>query len=76
MELRLREERIDRDWSQEYVGKIVGLTAEAIHYIETGQRNPSYKVLIKLENLFGLEHHELFAPVRDPQSLNKHCNTG
>lgn len=56
----IRQERIKRRWSCEYVAEQVGVTAEAIRLIETGERNPSYPVLIKLENLFKLTHRELF----------------
>lgn len=61
MKLMLQRERIKRGWSQEYVGKHVGVTAEAIGMMESGKRNPSYPVLVKLENLFGMTHRELFA---------------
>lgn len=60
MELMIRQERIKRNWTQAYVGKQVGLTRTAIHDIETGKQLPSYKVLVKLEDLFGLPHRELF----------------
>ncbi len=56
----IRRERIERGWSREYVAKKTGLTAEAIRLIEIGERNPSYPVLVKLENLFGLGHRDLF----------------
>ena len=57
----IRLERIKRGWSQEYVARRVGLTLTAIQKIETGQRCPSYPTLIKLEDLFGMTHRELFA---------------
>ena len=59
----LRQKRIQNGWTQEYVGKEVGITAEAIGLIETGQRKPSYDVLIKLLDLFGYDDpRKLFAP--------------
>ena len=54
-------ERISREWTREYVGAQVGVTSEAIRLIETGRRDPSYHVLAKLEELFGMTHRELFA---------------
>ena len=57
---RMREERLRRGVSQKYVATQVGVTPELIHYIETGERNPSYPVLVKLEDLFGKSHRELF----------------
>ena len=56
----IRQERIKRGWSCEYVAERAGLTAEAIRLIETGERNPSYPVLVKLEDLFQMNHRELF----------------
>ena len=44
----MRQERIKRGWSCEYVAEKTGLTAEAIRLIETGERNPSYPILVKL----------------------------
>ena len=43
-----------------YVAEQTNLTADAIRLIETGERNPSYPVLVKLEDLFGLTHRQLF----------------
>ena len=65
MILRIRQERISRKWTQEYVGKQVGLTKTAIHDIEIGKQAPSYKSLVKLEDLFNLSHRELFREVDD-----------
>jgi len=69
MTLMLRQERIRRGWTQEYVAKQTGLSLTAIQKIETAQRNPSYPVLVKLEDLFRLSHRQLFAVADDaPQS--------
>lgn len=56
----IRQERIKRGWSCEYVAKQTDLTAEAIRLIEIGDRNPSYPVLVKLEDLFKMSHRQLF----------------
>lgn len=60
MLLTLRQERIQRGWTQNYVAEKTGLSLTAIQKIETGQRKPSYDVLVKLEDLFGLTHRQLF----------------
>lgn len=60
MTLVMRQERIARGWTQAYVAGFAGVSAEAIQLIETGQRSPSYTVLVRLENLFFLSHRELF----------------
>lgn len=56
----MRQERIRRGWSIEYVAEKAGLSDEAIRLIETGDRNPSYLVLVKLEDLFHMNHRDLF----------------
>lgn len=61
MLLTLRQERIRRKWSQSYVAEQAGLSLTAIQKIETGQRKPSYDVLVKLLDLFGYnDPRELF----------------
>ena len=70
MKLYIRQERERRHWPQEYIAKQIGVTPETIHYIETGQRKPSYEVLVKLEDLFGLSHRTLFAVVDDESNLS------
>ena len=67
--LNIREKRIKKGWTQTEVGKVVGVTKQAIHDIETGKQRPSFDVLLKLLVLFGVEHKELsqlFAPVGNP----------
>ena len=56
----IRQERIKRGWTQEYVSRKIGLSLTAIQKIETGERNPSYPVLVKLEDLFQMNHRNLF----------------
>lgn len=69
MYLVLRQERIRRHWTQQEVAQQIGVTRTAYHHIETAQRNPSYPVLVKLEDLFRLSHRQLFALADDaPQS--------
>ncbi len=60
MHLSMRQERKKRGWSQEFVAQQIGVTPETIHYIETCQRKPSYDILVKLEDLFQMNHRELF----------------
>lgn len=60
MLLKIRQERLNRQWTQEFVAKKAGITVPAVQYLETGKCRPSYDVLVKLENLFGLGHRDLF----------------
>ena len=57
----MRAERIRRGWTQEFVARQAEITLSAYQKIETGRRQPSYRVLIRLEDLFGMTHRELFA---------------
>ena len=55
MNLKLRQERLRRDWTQEYVAKKTDVTKATIQMIETGRRKPSYDVLVKLLDLFNYD---------------------
>lgn len=57
----MKRERLNKGWTQQYVAERVGITKAAISDMETGRRKPSYAVLLKLEDLFGLTHRKLFA---------------
>jgi len=63
MDLKIRQERQKRCWTLEYVASQIGITKSAYRLVEIAERKPSYEVLVKLENLFGLSHRELFAAV-------------
>lgn len=73
--LRIKQERIKEGWSQKYVAKQISVTPEMIYYIETGKRKPSYDVLVKLEDLFKLNHRELFAVVTDEPTISRENNS-
>lgn len=66
----IRQERLKHGWSCEFVASKVEITSEAIRLIETGERNPSYSVLIKLENLFQMNHRNLLQFTDSDQQLN------
>jgi transcriptional regulator with XRE-family HTH domain len=74
-QLNIRKERIEKGWTQERVGRQVGLTKVSIHDIETGQQKPSYDVLVKLENLFGKDHRYLFAQADETEQPD-YSNSG
>ena len=64
MTLVIRQERISRGWTLEYVAKIIGLTKAAYRNIETGKRKPSQDVLFRLLDLFNYsDPRELFREV-------------
>ena len=55
MELTLRQERIKRSWAQSYVAERIGVSKATVQMLETGQRKPSYDVLVKLLDLFNYD---------------------
>lgn len=57
--LQMRKERLARGWTQEFVGKQVGVQKQAIQNLEAGKRKPSYELLVRLEDLYELGHREL-----------------
>lgn len=48
----LRQERMKKGWTQEFVAKQIGTAKATVQMLETGQRKPSYDVLVKLLDLF------------------------
>lgn len=60
MILTIRQERVNRGWTQEFVAKQIGTTLSTVQKIECGIRKPSYDVLVKLLDLF---------EYRDPREL-------
>lgn len=72
MILALRNERIRKGWSLSFVANKVGTTKSTIQMLETGQRKPSYEVLVQLLNLFGdNDPHLLFAVVDNTKEPDK-----
>lgn len=70
MQLRIRQERINKGWTLEYVAKQVGITKSAVHDLETERCKPSYEVLVKLLDLFKYDDpRELFKVVSDNPSI-------
>lgn len=63
--LRLKHERINRDWTQKDVAQKLGVSPQVVCDWEKGRRFPRRHVLDNLEKLFGLTHRELFAAVSD-----------
>jgi putative transcriptional regulator len=60
MKNKLKVLRAERDWSQEELGKRVGVSRQAINAIERGKFDPSLPVAFKLADLFELSIEEIF----------------
>lgn len=65
--LEIERERRQRSMSRRELGRMLGITEEAVRLLESGKRKPSYKVLVKLEDLFEMGHRELFAQSDAPE---------
>ena len=75
MSLKIRQERIQRRWTQGFAARQIGMTKAAYRNIETGQRKPSYDVLIKLLDLFDYnDPRKLFASMECEQDRQKTRN--
>jgi DNA-binding XRE family transcriptional regulator len=55
----MRYERLKHGWTQKYVGEQIGVNKQAICDLEAGRSQPSYSLLVKLEDLFCKGHREL-----------------
>jgi putative transcriptional regulator len=60
MKNKLKVLRAERDWSQEELGKRVGVSRQAINAIERGKFDPSLPVAFKLADLFELSIEDIF----------------
>lgn len=52
MKLVLKQERIKRGWTQDYVAKKCGVSCQTVCDWENSRRKPSFDVLVKLLDLF------------------------
>ena len=57
---RLRKLRLQRGWTQEDVGKMLGVTGSAYGMIEQGVRSPRLPMVLQLQQIFGVPVEELF----------------
>ena len=71
MFLKIRQERIEKGWTQVFVAQKIGVTKAAYRNIETGQRKPSYDVLIKLLSLFDYDDPRKLFEIVDSDIQNQ-----
>jgi transcriptional regulator with XRE-family HTH domain len=74
----LRQERLKKGWTLEYVAQQLGISNQAVSLIETGKQKPSYDVLLKLLALFNVEHKnvsQLFTAVGDNDTQQDYSNS-
>ena len=72
MHTKLRQEREQKEWTQKYVAEQIETSQQAVQQFETGKQYPSYKVLVKLLDLFGYDDpRKLFAEAPEPPNSRK-----
>ena len=57
----LKVERARRNWTQEHVAGLAGVTRKTINTVETGKFVPSTVLALKLARVFGVNVEDLFA---------------
>lgn len=62
---RLREFRNEKEYNQQELGALVGVSRQTISLIERGDYNPSIIVCLKLANVLGVSVEELFSYEED-----------
>ncbi len=60
MRNKLKVLRAEHNWSQAELGKLVGVSRQAINAIERGKHHPSLPLAYKLADLFKLQVEEIF----------------
>ena len=65
MKLNIYYERQENGWSQVLASEVLGISRSYYSMIEKGVRNPSLKLLKRLEELFGHSHDYLLSQRED-----------
>lgn len=60
MRNRLKVCRAEKDWTQEELGRVVGVSRQAINAIETGRYDPSLPLAMKVARAFSKPVEEIF----------------
>jgi len=60
MKNRLKALRAERDWTQEDLGKRVGVSRQAINALETEKHDPSLDLAYRIATQFGLTVEQVF----------------
>lgn len=60
MKNRLKELRAEKSWTQEELGKRVGVSRQAINALETGKHDPSLDLAYRIAAEFGVTTEAVF----------------
>ena len=66
----LKQLRDERKWTQDELGKRVGVSRQAIIALETGKHDPSLDLAYRLSVEFGLRVEEVFENPHRPGGLS------
>lgn len=73
---KLRDLRINKNYTQSYVAKYLNLTRQGYAHYEAGLRNPDYQTLLRLSQLYHIDIGELLNNSIIPNTSNTlHDNT-
>ncbi|MCQ6559567.1 helix-turn-helix domain-containing protein [Paenibacillus mendelii] len=74
----IRTLRLERNWTQQEVGDLLGVTAQAVSKWETGQATPDITLLPKLSELFSCSIDSLYYGIEtrlgSPESIPMHTS--
>jgi putative transcriptional regulator len=64
MNNRVREQRMEHQWTQADLADRLGVSRQTVNAIETGKYDPSLPLAFKLAGVFGCRIEDLFSPER------------
>jgi len=70
MRNRIKDLRIDTDYTQEKLAAMLDITQRKYSYIETGQQYATYEILIKLAKFYGTSVDYLLGLTDNPVPYN------
>lgn len=60
MKNRLKVLRAERDWSQQALADLIGVSRQSVNAIETGKYDPSLPLAFKIAEIFAMRIEEIF----------------
>lgn len=72
----LQDLRKDKDLTQEQAAKILVITKEYLSMLETGDRNPSDSLKMKMAKLYNCEIADIFLAISSTKRLKSNARRG
>ena len=60
MRNRMRDLRAERGWTQEQLGRAIGVSRQAVNALETEKHDPSLDLAYRIATVFGLKVEDIF----------------